>query len=106
MVATIRMFLFNCPSLGLSGVATYLDDDRKEVLLELAEYLESNYHHYSRGVQYLRMLAGQVAMPRVPPCRIEFLLLNIARVQRGAVLLGNPEIHTLHTMRVTFHRYH
>lgn len=87
-------------------MAAYLDDDRKEVLSDLADYLESNYHQYSRGIEYLRMLAGQIARARVPPRRIEFLLLNIARIQRGAVILGNPDIHTLHTMRVTFHRYH
>ena len=92
--------------LKLAGVATYLDDDRREVLSELADYLEANDHQYSRGIAYLRMLAGQIASARVPPRRIEFLLLNMARIQRGAVMLGNPDVHTLHTMRVTFHRYH
>ncbi|CAK9096217.1 Uncharacterized protein SCF082_LOCUS45183, partial [Durusdinium trenchii] len=62
---------------GTDGVATYLDDDRKEVLLELAEYLESNYHHYSRGVQYLRMLAGQVAMPRAVEPDTEYSIKNV-----------------------------
>ncbi|CAK9075895.1 unnamed protein product, partial [Durusdinium trenchii] len=61
----------------ITRVATYLDDDRKEVLLELAEYLESNYHHYSRGVQYLRMLAGQVAMPRAVEPDTEYSIKNV-----------------------------
>eukprot|EP00435_Cladocopium_sp_Y103_P070378 s13_g35.t1 len=84
----------------LSGVAVYIDDDRKDVLIEMADYLEANYTNYARGIEYLRKLAGQIAMRRVPPKRIEFLLLNMAGIQRGAVILGNPEIHTIHTMRV------
>ena len=72
----------------------------------MADYLEANYTNYARGIEYLRKLAGQIAMRRIPPKRIEFLLLNMAGIQRGAVILGNPEIHTIHTMRVTFHRFH
>ena len=87
-------------------MAVYLDDERKEVLIEMAYYLEANYTNYARGIEYLRKLAGQIAMRRIPPKRIEFLLLNLAGIQRGAVILGNPEIHTIHTMRVTFHRFH
>ncbi len=88
------------------GVATFLDDERKEVLLEVAEYLEENYIQYGRGILYLRQLAGQYALPRVPAPRIEFLLLNQAGRQRGAIVLPNAEVHTLHTMTVRFHRYH
>lgn len=83
-----------------------MDDERKEVLIELADYIETHYNQYSRGVAYLRSLAGQMALPRQPPKRIEFLLLNVVGIQRGAVILGTPEIHTIHTMRVTFHRFH
>eukprot|EP00435_Cladocopium_sp_Y103_P022359 s514_g5.t1 len=77
--------------LRLSGVAVYLDDERKEVLLEVASYLEENYDHYGRAVLYIRQLAGLYAMPRTPPPRIEFLLMNHAGLQRGAVVLPNAE---------------
>ncbi|CAK9107144.1 Uncharacterized protein SCF082_LOCUS49885 [Durusdinium trenchii] len=80
-------------------VAAYLDDDRKEVLLEVASYLEDNYSHYGRGILYLRQLAGQYALPRSPAPRIEFLLTRHAGIQRGAVILPNAEVHTLHNMR-------
>lgn len=90
----------------LKGVATFLDDDRKEVLLEVAEYLEENYTQYSRGIFYLRQLAGQYALQRTKPPRLDFLLANHAARQRGAVVLQNAEVHTLHTMRVRFHRYY
>ncbi|CAK9033935.1 unnamed protein product [Durusdinium trenchii] len=72
-------------------VAAYLDDDRKEVLLEVASYLEDNYSHYGRGILYLRQLAGQYALPRSPAPRIEFLLTRHAGIQRGAVILPNAE---------------
>lgn len=88
------------------GVATFLDDERKEVLLEVAEYLEENYLQYGRGILYLRQLAGLFALPRTPAPRLEFLLLNQAGRQRGAIVLPNAEVHTLHTMTVRFHRYH
>jgi len=91
---------------SLIGVAAYLDDERKETLLEVATYLEENYTQYHRGIMYLRQLAGEHALPRSPAPRINFLLQNPAHIQRGAVVLGNAEPHTLHTMKVTFHRYH
>ncbi|CAK9023126.1 Uncharacterized protein SCF082_LOCUS16076 [Durusdinium trenchii] len=80
-------------------VATYLDDERKQILLEVATYLEDHYINYGRGIHYLRQLAGTVALPRSPPPRIEFLLLNPVGIQRGAVVLANAEIHTLHAMQ-------
>lgn len=84
----------------------FLDDDRKEVLLEVADYLEKHYKQYARGIFYLRQLAGQYALPRTPPPRLDFLLVNHAARQRGAIVLQNAEVHTLHTMRVRFHRYY
>ena len=76
------------------------------MLLEVASYLEENYDQYGRAILYIRQLAGLYAMPRTPPPRIEFLLMNHARLQRGAVVLPNAEVHTLHTMNVRFHLYH
>ena len=32
-----------------AGVAQYLDDERKEIILEVAEYLEEHCSHYGRG---------------------------------------------------------
>ena len=87
-------------------MAGYLDDERKEVLLEIVEYLNSNYVHYGRAVAYLEQLAGVRAMPRIPATQLHVFLVPQAGVQRGAIVLGNLEPHTLHTMRVTFHRYH
>ena len=87
-------------------MATFLDDDRKEVLLEIAEYLRENYVQYGRGIAYLEQLAGVRAMVRHPPARLRFLLIAQAAVQRGAIDLGMPEIHTLHTVKVRFHRFH
>lgn len=89
-----------------TGVAVYLDQERQTILLEVASYLEEHYSHYGRGIQYLRQLAGQGALPRENPPRIQFLLTNPAGIQRGAVVLANAEVHTLHTMQVRFHRYH
>ena len=88
------------------GVAAYLDDERKEVLLEIVEYLKECYVQYGRAIAYLEQLAGVRAMPRTPATVLNFLLVPQAGVQRGAIVLGNLEPHTLHTMRVTFHRYH
>ena len=56
------------------GIAVYLDDDRKTVLLEIASYLEKNYNQYGRGIVYLRQLAGTFAKPRVPAPQLQFLL--------------------------------
>lgn len=88
------------------GVAQYLDDERKEIILEVAEYLEEHYSQYGRGILYLRQLAGDVALPRSPPPQIQFLLTNPVGIQRGAVVLANAQVHTVHTMQVRFHRYH
>ena len=88
------------------GVAAYLDDDRKTVLLEIAEYLKEHYNQYGRGIAYLEQLAGVRAKVRKLAKPLGFLLVPQAAVQRGAVMLGNPEPHTLHTMKVTFHRFH
>ena len=87
-------------------MAAYLDDERKDVLLEIVEYLKAMYVQYGRGIAYLEQLAGVRAMPRTPATVLSFLLVPQAGVQRGAIVLGNLEPHTLHTMRVTFHRYH
>ena len=87
-------------------MAAYLDDERKEVLLEIVEYLNANYVHYGRAVAYLEQLAGVRAMPRNPATQLHVFLVPQAGIQRGAIVLGNLEPHTLHTMRVTFHRYH
>ena len=104
------LLVLNCLLLGAqteiqTGLANFMDDDKKATLIEIAEFLRENYVQYSRGVAYLEQLAGVRAMPRAPPARVGFLLLNQAGVQRGAVVLGNPEPHTLHTMNVRFHRY-
>ena len=88
------------------GLATHLDQERKETLLEIVEFLRESYSIYGRAIHYLEQLAGVRAMHRAPAGRIEFLLVPQAGVQRGAIALGNPEPHTLHTMKVTFHRYH
>ena len=88
------------------GVATFLDDDRKEVLLEIAEYLREHYVQYGRGIAYLEQLAGVRAMVRRPASQLRFLLIAQAAVQRGSVDLGTPEIHTLHTVKVRFHWFH
>ena len=56
------------------GVAVYLDDDRKNTLLEIATYLEKNYNQYGRGIVYLRQLAGTLAKPRVAAPQLQFLL--------------------------------
>ena len=83
-----------------------MDDERKEVLTEIIEFLRSQYVQYGRAIGYLEQLAGIRAMPRKPPEQLHFLLVPQAGIQRGAIVLGNLEPHTLHTMRVTFHRYH
>ena len=90
----------------LKGVAAFLDDERKDVLIEICEFLKENYFQYGRAICYLEQLAGARAMPRKPPQQLDFLLVPQVAVQRGAIVLGNLEPHTLHTMRVTFHRFH
>lgn len=88
------------------GVATYLDDDRKEVLMDIATYLQRNYSNLGRGIAYLERLAGRTAFVRERPPTLQGLLMLVNRVGvlRGAVVFGNPAPHTLHRMRVTFHR--
>ena len=76
------------------------------MLVEIAEYLRANYTNYGRAIGYLEQLAGVRAMPRKKACQLQFLCMPQASVQRGAVILGNPELHTLHSMQVRFHRYH
>lgn len=88
------------------GVAAYIEDERKEVLLEIVQFLREHYVQYNRAICYLEQLAGIRAMPRRPAKQLNFLLIPQAGIQRGAIVLGNLEPHTLHTMRVTFHRYH
>ena len=89
-----------------SGVAAYMTDERNEVLLEISEFLKTNYIQYGRAVAYLEQLAGARAMPRKPAEQLHFMLVPQTGIQRGAIVLGNPEPHTLHNMRVTFHRFH
>ena len=83
----------------------FLEDERKEVLLEIAEYLNDNYVQYSRGVRYLQQLAGVFASPRVAPPVLEFIENVEFGRQRGGLVLANPEPHVMHTMQVRFHRH-
>lgn len=89
----------------IQGMACHLEDDRKEVLLEIAEYLNDNYVQYGRGVRYLQQLAGVTATPTTPPPRLSFLQNSDFGVQRGGMVLTDPEPHVMHTMSVRFHRY-
>ena len=85
-------------------MACNLDDERKEVLKEIAEFLNDNYSQYGRGVAYLLQLAGERAVQRTPPPQLSFIENSDFGVQRGGLVLGNPEPHVWHTMRVRFHR--
>ena len=71
-----------------------MDDDRKEVLIEIIEFLRENYVQYGRAIGYLEQLAGVRAMPRRAPEQLHFLLAPQAGIQRGAIVLGNLEPHT------------
>lgn len=85
----------------------YIDDARKEVLMEIASFLHENYTtKFARGVAYLERLAGHRAFVRETPPTLNGLLMLVNRVgvQRGSVVFGNPAPHTVHRMRVTFHR--
>ena len=86
------------------GLACAMDEDRQEVPKEIAEYLNDNYSQYGRGVAYLLQLAGVYAAQRVPPPRVSFLEDGSFGVQRGAMLMRDPEPHVWHTMNVRFHR--
>ena len=55
-------------------------------------------------MNYLLQLAGVYAIQRVPPPRLSFIEDSDFGVQRGGLVLGNPEPHVWHTMRVRFHR--
>ncbi|CAK9005798.1 Uncharacterized protein SCF082_LOCUS8747 [Durusdinium trenchii] len=57
------------------GVATYLDDDRKEVLMDIATYLQRNYSNLGRGIAYLERLAGRTAFVRERPPTLQGLLM-------------------------------
>lgn len=82
----------------------HLEDDRKDVLREIADDLNENYSQYSRGVAYLLQLAGVYAIPRAQPPRLTFLENSDFGVQRGGLVLADPEPHVMHTMHVRFHR--
>lgn len=86
-------------------MACHLEDDRKQVLLEIAEYLNSHYVQYGRGVRYLQQLAGEAAVVRVAPPRLSFIENSDLGVQVGGMVLQDPEPHVMHTMFVRFHRY-
>ena len=90
---------------SIQGMACHLEDDRKEVLLEIADYLNSNYVQYGRGVRYLQQLAGVAAVVRVDPPRLSFVENSDFGLQRGGMVLPDPEPHVMHTMSVRFHRY-
>lgn len=89
------------------GTAFYLEDERKDVLNELAECLAEQYPQYGCGVRYLRTLTGQVARPIKDPPKLDFLLAGSnCPLQRGHIVLPHPEPHSVHRLNVTFHRYH
>ena len=67
------MVLGQVSSFRFWGLACSLDDDRKEVLREIAEYLNDNYQQYARGVHYLLQLAGDCAVERKPPPHLSFI---------------------------------
>eukprot|EP00435_Cladocopium_sp_Y103_P011925 s1235_g3.t1 len=71
----------------IKGVASFVDDDRKAVLIEICEYLKENYFQYGRAICYLEQLAGVRAMPRTPPKQLDFLLVPQVGVQRGAIAM-------------------
>lgn len=87
-----------------SGLACSLDDDRKDVLRDIAEYLNQHYQQYSRGVSYLLQLAGDMAVQRHLPPRLTLLENSNFGAQRGGVVYANPTPHVMHTMFVRFHR--
>lgn len=65
-------------------MAAYLDDERKEVLLEIVEYLNANYVHYGRAVAYLEQLAGVRAMPRNPATQLHVFFGPTSRDSTGS----------------------
>ena len=85
-------------------MACSLDDERKEVLREIASYLNENYSQFGRGVNYLLQLAGDRAVQRNQPPHLSFIENSNFGVQRGGVVLQNPQPHVMHTMFVRFHR--
>ena len=107
-VFSLRFLLFGGLRIelpNLIGVAAFLDDDRKEVLRQIARYLERNYSQYARGVRYLRQLTGEFAIHRTPAPELSFLISPAALgLQHDIVLPAGYEPHVIHNMRVTFHR--
>ena len=88
------------------GVATRLEDAKAEEYSELANWLESSFpNRYSRGVHYLRQLAGELAMPQETLPRLSWLSprhLQVAAPPR--VVLPDPLESDTHNLRVQFHR--
>lgn len=89
------------------GTAHYLDDQRKDDLRELAQFLNHEFPQYSRGARYLQMLAGDVARPIEHPPQIQWILAGATPpVQRGSPALSHPEPHSVRRLQVAFQRYH
>ena len=103
-------FHFVCPvqSPGplCQGSAHFLDDDRKDALVQLAATLRAEYPQYGRACRYLETLAGQFARPVEDIPQIQFVLAGgNPPVQRGSPTLEPPEPYQVHRMNVRFHRY-
>lgn len=95
-----------CISSFSQGSAHFLEDKRKDDLLELAATLRREYPQYERGCRYLESLAGQVARHLHPLPEISFILAGgNPGLQRGSPTLEDPEPYAVHRLNVTFHRY-
>lgn len=57
-----------------------------------------------QGGHYLLQLAGDCAVERKPPPHLSFIENSNFGVQRGGVVLHEPQPHVMHTMIVRFHR--
>ena len=89
------------------GLQVHVADDRAQELMELAEYLAENFPQYSQGSRYLMQMAGKIAVKRVPPTKLNFILNGPPPpLQQGQARLHDPEPHNVHRLRVKFHRYY
>lgn len=93
------------PHSFLKPAQTYLSDERKQELKDLAKHLSSTYPNLGRGVRYLQQLAGEVAVTRQELPQLQFILNGASpNIYRGAPVLQDPEPHAMHRLRVQFHR--
>ena len=90
----------------VQGTSFEVGSERKIELRLLAKHLASHYPNLGRGCRYLLQLAGDIAVDRPKPPKLDIILNGASPgVLRGAPRLPDAQPHVAHTLKVRFHRH-